>query len=309
MKAKLRYIILRKKLLREVFFFLKNKKVNLQTIDKKILYFDDDSYSSKLITSNLVVSLTSYGDRINELKYTLFSLISQTIRPELIVVYLAKKDISLLNSDLMWFENKGVEFRPTEDLKSYKKLIPALTDFPNKCIVTADDDLFYSKTWLQKIWSEHLIYPDYILGNLMKKITFSNNGILNPYSKWLYNYRSTEISRFNFLLGGSGTLYPPNSLYKDVLNTGLIFNLCPSADDIWFYFMSFLNHTKIKQINQPETKLCYVNPYREYGIVEGATLTQKNVLNGQNDIQFRQIMNHYHITDKKLYSLQIEEWK
>lgn len=296
MKKSLREFVLSHFITRELFFIVKHKKVNIRKIDRKIKAL---KVGGRPVTTGLIVSLTSYGERLKELKYTLFSLVTQSINPERIVVNIAEKDMANINQDLLVFEKFGVEYNYCEDLRSYKKLIPTLQKYPDKVIVTADDDLYFSKRWLEKLWNEHLLYPNDIICHLAYKITFNDNQ-LNPYQKWIHNAKIKDYDNAIFLLGGAGCLYPPNSLIKDVLRKDIFSDICPYADDMWFYFMAVLNKTRIRQVQQnPELNLCYTNPYREYGIIDGATLTNINVNEGQNDKQFMAILDYYCITPSK----------
>ena len=71
-------------------------------------------------------------------------------------------------------------------------------------------------------------------------------------------------------MGGAGTLYPPNSLNKDILNVEKIKNLIPTYDDIYFWAMAITNNTKIGLVknndlnlytieNSQTTALCKIN--------------------------------------------------
>ena len=62
--------------------------------------------------------------------------------------------------------------------------------------------------------------------------------------------------------------------------------------------MAYLQGTKITQPNKPHIRFHYVNPYREYGIIEGRTLTQENVGLGKNDEQFKNVLSHYNISEE-----------
>ena len=113
-KESIRKFILNHTITRELFFIIGQRKVNLRKIDKKLS-------KSKIRLSNrkiddCIVSLTSYGERILELKYTLYSLISQTVRPEKIIVNFSYEDKKMLNTDLYFFEQYGVEFYFCEDI-------------------------------------------------------------------------------------------------------------------------------------------------------------------------------------------------
>lgn len=295
-KAKLRQIILHHSLTRELFFFLGKRKANLKKIDRALAKGNIKLAKEKV--ENVIVSLTSYGERIPELKYTLYSLIVQSIRPEKIVVNIAFVDEQYICDELKSFERYGVEFFLCKNLRSHTKLLPTLSRFPKFCIITADDDIYYAKDWLRLLCEEHKHHPNDVCCHLIHRITW-NNCEINSYQKWKHNFKEYSAYKSNFLLGVGGVLYPPDVFYKDILQEKLFMSLTPYADDIWFYFMVVLNNKKIRQIKHPLTNLCFVNPYREYGITEGTTLMQQNVGENKNDIQFKNVLAHYGIPEQK----------
>ena len=295
MNQKLRRIVLNYPITRELFFIIFHKKVNKKRIDKKILSLSTSPVSEKV---DVIVSLTSYGERLNELQYTLYSLVVQTVRPKKIIVNLAEKDFIALPPLLKRFEQYGVEYRQTEDLKSYKKLIPTLALYPDKIIVTADDDLFYPKKWLERLWKAHLLQPDCVVCHSTRKVVYKN-GMIATYNSWKYNKGFVASSYANSILSGAGTLFPSHCFHSDICEKTLFLVLAPTADDLWDYFMCVLNHTKITQVHGAYVNLCYVNPYREYGITKGETLTQQNVGENKNDVQLRNILTHYGISERE----------
>ncbi len=290
MNQKIRTFVLNNSILRELFFFARKKKVNKKKIDKKI---ENRFFPFSKNQINAIVSLTSYGERISELQYTLYSLVVQSVRPKKILVNLAEKDYTNIPERLKEFEKYGVEFNKTEDLRSYKKLIPTLHQYPNEIIITADDDLFYPKYWLEKLWKGHLNYPNCVICHSTLHIETKNEEY--SYKLWKYNKKFSAPSFDNFILSGAGALFPVKCFYKDISNKELFTDLAPLADDIWDYFMCILNKTKIMQIEKSYYNLCYVNPYREYGIIKGETLTQQNVYQNQNDKQIASIVSYYKI--------------
>ena len=94
-----------------------------------------------LLTNELVVSLTSYGPRLLTLHLTINSLLEQTITPDRIVVWIAEQEFHLIPVESRNHAGR-VEFRSCKDVKSYKKLIPAVSAFPAAYIATADDDIY-----------------------------------------------------------------------------------------------------------------------------------------------------------------------
>jgi hypothetical protein len=282
------------------------KKINRSKIDRKINALSkENKINNKSKVKNLIVSLTTYGKRINDLKYTLYSLIVQTIQPEKIIVWLSKdeynSDISSLPAELNIFLDYGVEFRFCDDIRSYKKLIPALWAYPEYNIVTADDDIFYRKKWLAKLWEAHLKNPNNIVTHVVWKLSFTIEKKIKKYNLWKHELKKYIDSLFLMPVGCGGVLYRSELLYKDIDNIELFMKLSPLADDIWFYFMTILNKTKISIVRKPYTKLRYVDIYKEYGLNDIPTLTADNVYNEKNDEQLAAVMKHYNLEDSKLY--------
>ena len=294
-KAKIRQWVLNHYVSRELFFFLGRRKTNLRKIDKALKNGRIKVSNKKAV--NVIVSLTSYGERISELKYTLYSLIKQNICPEKIIVNIAFEDEKYITSELRSFEQYGVEFFLCKDLRSYKKLLPTLERFPQASIVTCDDDIYYEKNWLKRLYLTHKQFPEDICCHFVKKITHEKDTI-NTYHKWIHNYKCYTIDNSLFLLGATGVFYPSGAFFRDIDREDLFMKLAPLADDIWFWFMIHLNGKSIRQIKNPLTNLRFVNPYREYGISEGETLTKQNVGQNKNDIQFHNILTYYGIAEK-----------
>ena len=294
-KERIRQFVLDHALTRELFFLFGKRKADLAKIDRALAKGKLELAREK--AENTIVSLTSYGERIPELKYTLHSLVTQSVRPERIVVNIAFGDEKRLTDEVKAFGRYGVEFFFCEDIRSYKKLLPALRRFPSSSIVTADDDIYYEKDWLKRFCETHREHPGDVLGHLVYKITHGN-GKIAPYAAWVHNYRAAPGEKGIFIVGAKGALYPPGVFHPDIRREDLFMRLSPLGDDLWFHFMTVLNGGTIRQVESPLPDSCYVNPYREYGISAGSTLTQQNVGNNRNDTQLRNILRHYGIPEE-----------
>ena len=92
---------------------------------------------------HVVVTLTSYGRRVGTtVIHVLKSLLLQSRRPDRIILWLDNINFSheKLPARLARFCSKyGIEIRFCEDIRSYKKLVPALQLCPNDILVTVDD--------------------------------------------------------------------------------------------------------------------------------------------------------------------------
>ncbi len=53
----------------------------------------------------------------------------------------------------------GLEIRFCENLRSYKKIVPALQEYPDAILVTADDDWLYTQDWLAGLWHPYERHP------------------------------------------------------------------------------------------------------------------------------------------------------
>lgn len=122
------------------------------------------------------------------------------------------------------------------DIRSYRKLVPALHDFPEAIIVTVDDDVAYDRHLLRDLLRLHTQYPDAVLAHRAKRIQLGA-----PYRQWKkyrwYDFVFKRIHRgfLNLQTGVAGVLYPPHALKPEMLDETLFTRLAPTADDIWFW--------------------------------------------------------------------------
>jgi len=198
-----------------------------------------------------IISLTSYPPRIDIVSQTIQSLLNQVPAADLVILYLAEsefpnKKIPKKLTDLAK-NNKTFQIRWTTDTRSYKKLIPALQEFPNDIIIIADDDTIYPQEWLERLLAAHKKYPKTVIGHYVYRMNLNK-----PYRRWrkIQNkfWRKWFFGRPSFknnATGVGGVLYPPHSLHPDVFNEKLFKKIAPTNDDLWFWAMTVLNGVKI----------------------------------------------------------------
>lgn len=276
-----------------------NYSINKEKISSKIKFFNNYGITTEKRSTKLIVSLTSYPERMYDIHYCLYSLLTQELKPDEVILWLAKEQFPNLEKDIphkvLKLKENGLSIKWCNDIKSYKKLIPALKVFPNDIIVTADDDLYYKKDWLKKLYEEYLKSDkNCVIAHRCHRINIKNQEIL-PYNTWQKCIKNNSSSFLNFPTSGGGILYSPKSLYEDILNQDLFREHTPYADDIWFWAMSILNNKKIRIVERPND-IIYINPERELNINNDGTLFQTNKTG--NDIQLQNIINYYpQITD------------
>lgn len=200
-------------------------------------------------TPQYIVSLTSFPARINTAHLAINTLLQQTFKPDRIILWLASEQFAKKEKDLpqeiLKLVGLGLEIKWTEDLKSYKKLLPALKEYPEDIIITADDDIYYEKDWLETLYNKHIEFPKCVVCQRPRRIELIENKIKVLTSRKSENIDLSKPDYFNQMLGGTGCLYPPHSLHSDIFDIEKINRLLPTNDDIYFWAMAVLNETKV----------------------------------------------------------------
>ena len=236
-----------------------------------------------------IISLTSYPARIESVYQTIISLINQTCKPTKIVLWLAESQFpgkkSSLPDSLVELESSLFEIRWCADIKSYKKLIPALQQFKNFNVVTADDDIIYPRDWFEKLYNSYSsTVSEKIIWCHRAHVVKINSGIVEKYKNWSMKCYDTSPSFRVFCTTGGGVFFPKNCFSENLPNDYM--EICPTADDVWFWGMLILN----------DYKICVVkNPMRGLELNEASqddALWLSNI-ETQNDISLSNLFNKY----------------
>ena len=111
------------------------------------------------IGEKIIVSLTSYGERLNNLPVILDTIYAQSVLPDKVVLNLAYEEV--IPKDVMDYLIKhNVEINKVPDTKVYKKILPTLERYPDDCIISIDDDWLYPKNMIEDFIEVHKKYPD-----------------------------------------------------------------------------------------------------------------------------------------------------
>ncbi len=242
------------------------KHINKFDIDKEIENFTVRGVKKSKRKPRLMVSISTSSENINDVQYTIYSLLNQEVKPDKVILCLNKNEFPDEELDLpkniLRFKRNGLSIRFFEDEISFASIIPIITEYPNDIVVTANDNIFYPRNWLKTLYEENKRNENTIIGYNALTINVDAEGNVSDYSTWTTNDDSTPTFN-NFLSCEDGILYPPNSLHEDVKNRKLFDKLCKS-EDIWYWAMSVLNNQKSKMIDNPgDRSLTFVNPLRE----------------------------------------------
>lgn len=186
----------------------------------------------------IIISLTSYSKRIKHVWRTVFTLLSQSTKPNKVILWLSKEEfssISDLPKNLTKLTKHGLEISFCNDLKSHKKYYYSMKYFPQAIVVTVDDDIYYPSYLLENLYKKHSQYPDAVCCNWAHEIMFDDNGNVDAYENWIsaVDGHNNKPSKTLFPVGYGGILYPPRSLDEQVYNKNMIFKYALSTDDIW----------------------------------------------------------------------------
>lgn len=203
------------------------------------------------LASPLVVTLTSYRPRFRHLEKTLRSLLDQRIRPDRVELWLTEPDRAALPGGIEALKEHGLRIETCRDIRSYKKLVPALERDPDCTYVTADDDVYYPRGWLAGLVDAAREHPGAVIGGRTHMARRQGDGTLEPYDQWelaTSRREATGDRELPFPTGVGGVLYPPGSLPPETLDEAAFMELCPRGDDIWFFWMARLAGTAHRRI-------------------------------------------------------------
>lgn len=251
--------------------------------------------------SDLIVSMTSYGHRLSDsCPYALYSIFSQTLRPNRICLFLDNSwSDETLPPLIKRMQQSGLEVYYSEDLRSYKKLIPALQRFPDNRIITVDDDFYYNKDlcqWLVEEYDRAVAQGEQAVVGSWASVETSLNGEFAPYNDWP-DGAGLDKNKHWSLKAGNGTLYPPRVFDDEICKSEVFMQLAPTADDLWFWAMERRQNILIRQIPTGRYGLhrC-VNRLLQYDYEHQTdALTYINNVQDNNEQQFRALIERYNI--------------
>ncbi len=276
------------------------------------------------VVPNLIVSLTSYPPRIEKAHIAIESLLHQSIKPEKVILWLSyeefpnrEKDLPKQITDLKKYDNFHIEWY--KNIKSYKKLIPALINYPDAVIVTADDDSIYGPKNLEILYKNHLKYKKDILsfkvyympvinGKLLPRdkwipmVYFGTSFVVNKHGIIQLYYGNKPIYGLNFLqVGSSMVLYPPHSFDDEFFDEKTFSNILANDDDTWVWTMSMLRNINKRLIvdkraryfvipDSQKVSLHSINPFKQTDfnfnlVLKQYPKIQKTLLDSDNNFQ------------------------
>lgn len=194
--------------------------------------------SAKLSEGNslpLIVSITSFPARINKVWMTIESILVQTHKPQVIILWLSRKqfpnEFDDLPKKLLEQTNRGLLIRfVDDDIRSYKKFYYAFKEYKDSLVVTLDDDLLLPSYFLHSMYECKKSHPNDVIASFGFKFTWDSSiGYIRHISSKIH---SGDSGKNLFFGSGGGTLFN-TSVFEKMDNIEIIRDLCPTADDIY----------------------------------------------------------------------------
>lgn len=202
----------------------------------------------------LYVSIKSHPPRYRYLRPALLSLLAQDMRPDGVLLWIEQRHLAALPAGVRALRSAGLNILPCDDgLRSYGKIVPALEQFRDAYLVTADDDHIYPRDWLSGLVGAAA--PDAIAYYRGHRMRFTPDGVPAPYRNWDWDIEVQLEGDVVVPTGVGGIIYPPRALDPRAIDRNLFQALAPTSDDLWLCWMARLQGSdfrKITPVSDPE---------------------------------------------------------
>ena len=291
LKAKIKNYFFLKRIVRE-------DELRKKQIAKQICELPSNMLTLSAKSPNVVVSMTSYGERVNSsAAYALYSILTQKQLPNRIVLNLDQERWNNENIPqlLKHLQRAGVEINFCEDVGPHTKLLPALRKFPNDIIITTDDDIYYDDTLVSELFDGFNQSDKRSVICRDGKYICKHNGAYLPYSRNPHcNEKCNDEIVSVIPFGVGGVLYPPHVFSDEIFNKDVFRELCRFADDVWFGIMELRECINIiyLRINSRD-KSIPVDREISYSWTDSRNLMFLNDTLGKNDEQYAALLKYY----------------
>lgn len=277
-----------------------------ETLANIVIKYYDNIKSKKGLNNSprkrrVIVSMTSIPSRIDTTWIAIESILRQNYRPDKIILWLGESPFKgvKLPEKLLQQRKRGLEIRFCEDIGPYTKIIYTLEEYQNDFIITVDDDIIYAESMIRKLIETYREHRKCICAHRTHLVRLKRDGMPVRYSNWVWYPMRQKSGKGmgyipggeNFLTGVGGVLYPPHSLYKDVLKRELFLKLSPKADDIWLYIMALLNGTDIVNVKGIYGNILAIDSEKSQKVA----LMKQNVGRGRNDEYLSNVLKYYNL--------------
>lgn len=238
----------------------------------------------------VIVSLTSFNKRIGRVWIAIESILRQSCKPDMIILWLSKDEFpvkSKLPKRLLDLQKRGVMIELREgNLLSHKKYYYTLVEYPCDHMITIDDDIIYPSDFVYSLLDGFTQNPDCVISRFAFRMAYGSDNKLYPYVKWKLLLQSTPPSGDVFFGSGGGTFFPAAILGNNVTDIVVAMDKCRFADDVWLNLNCRFNKRRIVLINSLFSLLPIQNIFNSH-------LVSINIGENLNDIQIEAVREYF----------------
>lgn len=281
--------------------FFANKAVAAELLYQHYAWHNTSVGIGNDLDDEIIVSLTSFDQRIDNVYLAIESLFHQTVKADRIILWLSLENFPGGEEDLPLMlrrqQSRGLDIRfVKDDIGPYKKIIYSAQHYPQSLIITVDDDVLYPVDLIEKFYRAYLKTPDVIHCNRAHLVSFDKKGKVLPYKIWNKPTEATASGFAVFPTGNAGVLYFPGCFASEVNDQEKFMHLAPNADDIWLKAMSLKNGIKCQRVaDRRELRSRFLN-------IQGSSARSLKSMNksnkGGNDQQLKAVFDHYQLWEK-----------
>lgn len=232
----------------------------------------------------IVVSLTSYGERLDTVHIAVKSIMQQTLKADRIVLYIAEERNIRNEKELV---QAGLTIkRNVKDLKSHKKYFYAVQEFPQSIIITIDDDVIYDDRLLENLYLYHLKFPQAVICRRGHRMVKKNDKIA-PYDLWEGCVACTASEKGVCATGVGGILYPCGKYREAFIDEKGILETALYGDDLWLKTIELMNGIETYAIGEI--------PARVITGSQKEALYKENADNRRNDEYLKKLQAYFNI--------------
>ncbi|MCV9387234.1 glycosyltransferase family A protein [Reichenbachiella ulvae] len=248
-----------KRLIKNILYQNCLKKKDISVLDKE--------HNDISITSDIIISLTTIPERINDIELTIKSLLNQSVKPKSINLYIPYRSLRNNKEYVIpeWLHKlKNVKvIRIEKDYGSASKFIPAIESCSSEqYILVVDDDNIYPSNYVRDFSEASSSNPEVVLAasgwrvpkDLIDRSTTLYSNIFKVPPTPVPGTRIKEVYPIDIVQGYSGFLIKPAFFNLEILKD---YSNVPEAvffvDDVWVSA-----HCKVPKYVFPISRFCFV---------------------------------------------------
>lgn len=235
----------------------------------------------------VVINLTTTHSRVHLCAQAVYSLINQTVRPDVIRLWVSREPYLRdqgMSHEPDWVAElrrlyPPIEVHYTANTGPYRKLIPTLRrGEPDDITVTADDDIIYGPHWLESMLRVAREHPQAIVAARVRQVRRNPFGVNTSYMQWPILTRPATLAGDFVVTFGGGTVIPPGIFRPDLVQSDAFLTVCPTTDDLWYSMMAIESGVSVVVCPEALTQLHPIEHNQgleQLNMVKSATLIKR----------------------------------